>query len=75
MEDFCRQAAFKGTNNKLKWGGLPMVILVGDDYQLPSIDEGAFYCFGKSTNNSKPKLKQIMYKMARIYFKSLAMMS
>src|SRR5687768_9660516 len=42
MEDYCRQAAFKGANNKLTWGGLLMVILVGDDYQLPPIDEGAF---------------------------------
>ena len=24
------------------WGGLPIVILVGDDYQLPGIGEGAF---------------------------------
>ena len=49
MEDYCRQAAFKGTNKDLRWGGLPMVILVGDDYQLPSIDEGAFHCFGQTT--------------------------
>src|SRR5687768_1567307 len=44
MEDYCRQAAFKGTISNLRWGGLSMVILVGDDYQLPAIDEGAFYC-------------------------------
>ena len=49
MEAYCRQAAFKGTNNHLSWGGLPMVILVGDDYQLPPIDEGAFYCLGQTT--------------------------
>ena len=49
MEDFCRQAAFKGTKTDLSWGGLPMVILVGDDYQLPTIDEGAFYCLGNTT--------------------------
>ena len=49
MEDYCRQAAFKGTKTHLSWGRLPMVILVGDDYQLPPIDEGAFYCLGKTT--------------------------
>ena len=49
MESYCRQAAFKGTRSHLSWGGLPMVILVGDDYQLPPIDEGAFYCLEKRT--------------------------
>ena len=47
MEDYCKQAAFKGTNSHLKWGGLPIVILVGDDYQLPSIDIGAFDYYGE----------------------------
>src|SRR6476469_5014882 len=46
MESYCRQAAFKRTNRFLKWGGLPIVNLVGDDYQLPPIDEGAFSCLG-----------------------------
>ena len=27
------------------WGGLPIVILFGDDYQLPSLTEGAFSVF------------------------------
>ena len=49
MESFCRQAAFNGTNRHLKWGGLPIVILVGDDYQLPPIDEGAFSCLGHTS--------------------------
>ena len=26
----------------MNWGGLPIVICVGDDYQLPPIEEGAF---------------------------------
>ena len=57
MEDYCRQAAFKGTNTDLRWGGLPMVILVGDDYQLPSIDEGAFYCFGQTTRRLRTNVE------------------
>jgi hypothetical protein len=44
MEAYCRQAAFKGTKCHLRWGGLPIVILVGDDHQLPPIQEGAFHC-------------------------------
>ena len=31
MEAYCRQAAFKGQNKDLSWGGLPIIILVGDD--------------------------------------------
>ena len=49
MEAYCRQAAFQGANPELSWGGLPIVILVGDDYQLPPIDQGAFYCKEKRT--------------------------
>ena len=59
MEDYCRQAAFKGSNNKERWGRLPMVILVGDDYQLPSIDEGAFHCFGQTTSQFRTKVETV----------------
>ena len=55
MEDYCRQAAFRGTNRNQSWGGLPIVILVGDDYQLPSIDQGAFYCLEKRKKDREPK--------------------
>ena len=57
MEDYCRQAAFEGTNNDLSWGGLPMVIVVGDDYQLPPIDEGAFHCFGQRARQFRTKIE------------------
>jgi hypothetical protein len=43
MEHYARMTAHKGTNTTKEWGGIPLVILVGDDYQLPSIDPGAFY--------------------------------
>lgn len=59
MEAYCRQAAFQGTNNDLSWGGLPMVILVGDDYQLPSIDKGAFYCFGQTSNQNRTRVETV----------------
>ena len=59
MEAYCRQAAFKGTKRHLSWGGLPMVILVGDDYQLPSIDEGAFYCFEKRTRQYRTNVEEL----------------
>ncbi len=57
MEDYCRQAAFQGANPELSWGGLPIVILVGDDFQLPPIDEGAFYCFGETTKRFRTNVE------------------
>jgi hypothetical protein len=41
MEHCAKMTAHKGTNTHKEWGGIPVVILVGDDYQLPSIDLGA----------------------------------
>jgi energy-coupling factor transporter ATP-binding protein EcfA2 len=60
MEAYCRQAAFKGTKRHLSWGGLPLVILVGDDYQLPPIDEGAFYCLD---NRSKQQRSRVEHQL------------
>ena len=34
------------------WGGIPVVVIFGDDYQLPSIEPGAFDCFNSSKNES-----------------------
>ena len=47
-----RECVFKGKNSKEIWGGVPAVILFGDDYQLfPVVDEGAIQ--GYSRTNSK----------------------
>ena len=35
-----KHAAYNGRNKNKLWGGIPLVILVGDDFQLPSIDPG-----------------------------------
>jgi hypothetical protein len=50
MEKYSRQAASNGQNAELAWGGIPIILLIGDDYQLPSIDEGSFFCFGNRKN-------------------------
>ena len=40
MEDHIRQTAHGGKNKNEPWGGIPIVIFVGDDMQLPSIEAG-----------------------------------
>ena len=36
-----------------------MVILVGDDYQLPPIDENAFYCLEERTRQQRTKVEEL----------------
>jgi hypothetical protein len=43
VEHFMAQCAHGGKNSNKSWGGIPIVILVGDDYQIPAIGYGAFY--------------------------------
>lgn len=39
-----QETIFNGFLSQEAWGGLPIFILVGDDYQLPAFTESAFYC-------------------------------
>jgi hypothetical protein len=43
MEHRSRQAASNGQNSELGWGGIPTILTIGDDCQLPAIDEGSFF--------------------------------
>ena len=43
VEYFMTQCAHRGINRNKSWGGIPVVILVGDDYQIPAIGYGAIY--------------------------------
>ena len=36
-EQNCRKAAYKGLNYKKEWGGVPIVLVIGDDCQLPPV--------------------------------------
>ena len=53
MEYYAKMTAHKGTNSDKEWGGIPIVILVGDDYQLPAIDPGALYLFAEVSKCNK----------------------
>jgi hypothetical protein len=51
VERNVRECAFKGQNSKEIWGGVPDVLLFGDDYQLfPVIDKGAIQGYLRMTN-------------------------
>jgi ATP-dependent exoDNAse (exonuclease V) alpha subunit len=52
MEHHCKLGAYRGQKCDQTWGGIPIVILVGDDYQLPSIDYGAIHIFDSSVKKS-----------------------
>jgi hypothetical protein len=45
-----------GGTLKMDWGGIPLVILVGDDYQIPPNGYGAFHSFSpiKKKEDNKP---------------------
>ena len=46
-----RECVFKGQNSKEIWGGVLVVLLFGDDYQLfPVIDEGAIQGYSRMNN-------------------------
>jgi hypothetical protein len=52
MRHYMTQCGHLGLNSNREWGGIPLIILVGDDYQLPSINYGAFYSLpGVRINN------------------------
>lgn len=58
-----RECIYRGTNNKEYWGGLPVVLLFGDDYQLPPVaSEGAIAGYEKDQKNvgnyTQDKLKK-----------------
>lgn len=55
-----RQCAFGGHNESQHWAGIPAIILVGDDYQLPPTKaEGAIkgYCDRQTDTQRAPKAK------------------
>ena len=49
-----RECAFRGQNSKEVWGGVPVVLLFGDDFQLfPVIDEGAIQGYSRMNDTTQ----------------------
>ena len=57
IERNCRQTALSGGNKHLSFSGIPFIILLGDDFQLPPVDLGAFYCLEKGIPNKIQHIK------------------
>jgi hypothetical protein len=48
-----RKTVYNGQNSQEIWGGVPAVLLLGNDYQLwPVIEEGAIQGYSKMTKNN-----------------------
>ncbi len=52
MEYHSRFAAYRGQRDDQFWGGIPLIIMVGDDFQLPSIDKGMLHIFDTYGNKT-----------------------
>jgi hypothetical protein len=48
MKTRSRQTMHHGIHDKTQFGAISMIILLGDDYQIPSVDTGAFYALHKN---------------------------
>jgi PIF1-like helicase len=47
IKNYMQQCAHSATNGGHPWGGIPIIILVGDDFQLPPILAGAIYALNQ----------------------------
>lgn len=46
-----RETVFNEHGKNIPWGGVPVILMIGDDYQLPPVlVDGAISMFGKKTN-------------------------
>ena len=53
MENYASTTFHQGQNHNRRWGHVPLLLLVGDDYQLPPILPGAFEAFDNYINKEK----------------------
>lgn len=64
-EQMISETIHNGDLAERDWGHLPVLILVGDDYQLPSITSGAFDCLEPASSSpTMNKGRQLLKKAA-----------
>jgi hypothetical protein len=52
MEYHSRFGVYRGQKSEQLWGGIPLIIMVGDDFQLPSVEKGMLHIFDKYSNKT-----------------------
>ena len=50
-ESNIRQTTYLGQNDGIDWAGIPVVIVLGDDFQLPPVENGVINGFWNLTND------------------------
>jgi hypothetical protein len=50
MEFNCRHSVHNGQMASKSWGNIPIVIIIGDDYQLPPVESGVFQIYNGNNN-------------------------
>ena len=53
LESYAASSFHQGLNHDKPWGNVPLLLLVGDDYQLPPILSGAFDALGNCDERRK----------------------
>ena len=54
-ESNIRQTTYLGQNDGIDWAGIPVVIVLGDDFQLPPVENGVINGFWNLTNDETKK--------------------
>ena len=71
MHSYASKTFHKGQNEGSIWGNVPIVLLVGDDFQLPSIDTGAFDALISNVTELKSLLRQGSRKLGHMRYGQL----
>jgi len=61
----------RGKNKTALFGGLPILLLIGDDYQIPPIQKGAFYSFTENSFDNKTSILQHGHNLFKLFGKDV----
>ena len=56
VERNIKQTIYQGRNELFSWGAIPVVLVLGDDYQLPPVKNGLIHGFWNLCNIGKKKI-------------------
>ena len=68
IKHYMRKCAHGGQKRKHPWGGIPIIILVGDDYQLPPIMPGAFQALHANSLKQTATMSTVQFLIRRAGF-------